>query len=196
MNEVVHIIAGNCPHHKCDNSDDDCNCCDGCDCCDGNCNCCDNDCDRCDNDCNCYEDDCDCCNNDCNCASEDSDDGGILDPNAPLDVKVTIVCSSLFSEYKTYEQLPGEMKKAVDLARDAYSLLVGDSLRKLQAMLMRHFNDMPTTLVSQFFDDISARASYVLNFLDIIDPDHSINNFPEDSGDCSEDAPEVAPLEK
>ena len=170
MSDVVHLAAEDCCDGNCDNCElgesreDDCN----------NCECDENGCDGC----KCGEG----CENDCeSCTAdnEDSDDEGILDPNAPLGVKASIVCTFLFGDYSTYKQLPFEMKKAVDLAREAYSILIGESLSKLQSLFLRHFNDIPTSIVPDFFYDISGRALYALTLLDIIDPDHRPNNFPE-----------------
>lgn len=219
MTDVIHLIAGDLDCDG-DGNCDDCDCCndgcgdggcDKCDCCNdggcddgcnGNCNNC-NDGNSHDGDCchgSCYI--CDCCRgfngdcDDCICTKDDSDDDGILDPDAPLDVTVPIVCSCLFGEYGTYEQLPDEMKKAVDLTREAYAILVGESLGKLHSLLLHHFNDLPTTFVPELFSEISDRALYVLTFLDIIDPDHRTDNLPEDSDDCTKDVSEVAASEE
>ncbi|MBP3708108.1 MAG: hypothetical protein J6J36_05825 [Clostridia bacterium] len=204
MSDVVHLMAEDC----CDGDCDNCECSESCedDCCSGDCECsenCEDDCcggdcgcgDCCGNDCDdCERDDCECsncCEGDCeSCAAdtEESDDEGILDPDAPLNVKASIVCTFLFGEYATYEQLPDEMKKAVDLAREAYAIIVGESLSKLQSILLHHFNDIPTSIVSDYFFEIAGRASYTLTLLDIIDPDHRANNFPEDSDNSAGDS--------
>lgn len=134
---------------------------------------------------------CDCCydnfdddNKSDTPANKEAGDRNIIDPEASLVEKASIVCKFLFGEYATYDQLPGEIKKAVDLARDAYAIIIG-YVSKLESLLMHHFNDMPTMFIPSYFNIISGKAVYASALLDIIDPDHRADNYPEAESDDS-----------